>query len=227
MIAQGAYMAFCNACGANIAEGAGFCGKCGAAQLGETGPRRAPTFPAGEPTGGPTLGAPTPHGNTLKPLLIALGIILVIAGVAIAALTIIGLQIARQTRVRNRDGNVRIESPFGTVETTNNPVDLGRQLGVDVYPNAQVLRGKVANINVAGMHTVAAEFETNDPPDKVADFYKSKLPNATVSVSGEDHCSIVSTEKNNLVTINIEPHGAGTWIKVANISGKGVGGSSD
>jgi hypothetical protein len=219
-------MAFCNACGANIGEGAGFCGKCGAAQPGGTGPRPAQIFPAGTP-GGPAFGAPTPRGNSLRPVLIALGIILVIAGVAIAALTIVGLRIARQTRVRNRDGNVRIESPFGTVETTDNPTDLSHQLGVDIYPNAQVLKGNAANIKVAGMHTVAAEFETNDSPDKVADFYKSKLPNATVNVSSEDHYSIVSTEKNNLVTIKIEPHGDGTWIKVANVSGKGVGGSSD
>jgi len=221
-------MAFCNVCGANIEEGADFCGKCGAAQAGGAGVRPAPTSLAGVPAaGGATLGAPAQRSNVLKPLLIALGVILVVGAVAIGALTVIGLRIARQTRVRNRDGNVRIESPFGTVETTNNPADLGRQLGVDIYPNAHPLKGNAANINVAGMHTVAAEFETNDSADKVAEFYKSKFPNATVNVTGEDHYSIVSTEKNNLITINIEPRGGATSIKVANISGKGVGSASD
>jgi len=221
MIALGTYMAFCNACGTNIEEGAGFCGKCGAAQAGGPGVRSSSACPA------PTAGAPAQRNNVLKPLLIALGVILVIGAVAIAALTIIGLRIARQTRVRNRDGNVHIESPLGTVETTNNPTDLSRQLGVDIYPNARVRKGNAANINIAGMHTVAAEFETDDPVDKVADFYKSRLPNATVNVSEQDHYSIVSTQKNNLVTVTIEPGGGETRIKVANISGKGVGDSSD
>jgi hypothetical protein len=221
MIAEGAYMAFCNVCGANIEEGASFCGKCGAAQAGGTGTRPSSAFRA------PTASATAQPSNVLKPLLIALGVILLIAGVAIAALTVVGLRIARQTRVRNRAGNVRIESPFGTVETTNNPADLSRQLGVDIYPNARVLKGNAANVNVAGMHTVAAEFESDDPVEKVAAFYKDKFPNATVNVSGEDHYSIVSTEQNKLVTITIQPHGGTTLINVANISGKGVGSTSD
>jgi len=216
-------MAFCNACGANIEDGAGFCGKCGAAQLGGTKLGSSSASSAGTPTAG----TPALRGNALRPLLIAVGVILIIGGVAIAALTVIGLRIARQTHVRNRDGNTRVESPFGTVETTDNPTDLARQLGVDIYPNVRVRKGNAANINVAGVHTVAAEFESDDPPGKVADFYKGKFPNATVNVSEEDHYSIVSTQKNNLLTINIEPHGGGTWIKVANISGKGMGGSSD
>jgi hypothetical protein len=221
-------MAFCNACGANIEEGADFCGKCGAAQRGGTRFHHGPTAAAGAPTpAGPTIQESAPRSNVLKPLLIALGVILIIGGIAIAALTVIGLRIARQTRVRNRDGNVRIESPFGTVETTNNPADLSRQLGVDIYPNARVLKGNAANINVAGVHTVAAEFESNDPAEKVADFYKNKFPNGTINESSGDHYSIVSTDKNNLITISIQPRGGSTWIKIANVSGKDVGASSD
>jgi hypothetical protein len=76
------------------------------------------------------------------------------------------------------------------------------------------------------MHAVSAQFETEDPAEKVADFYKAKLPNAQHASAG-DRYSIVSHEKDNIVTIKIEPSDGKTVIKVASVSGKGVTGSSN
>jgi len=231
-------MAFCNTCGTNIESGAKFCPKCGASQPGATpgiaSASQAPaasSAPAGTPQGASGIkSAPgsfvtAPQGS-LKPLLIVVAAVVVVGAVAIAGLAVLGLHFARHTRIENRDGNVRIESPVGTVETTTDPSSIARDLGVDLYPGAHLLKGNAANVSIAGMHTVAAEFETDDPVEKVADFYKSKFPNANVTSSGQDHYSIVSTEKKNLVTINIEAQGGKTLIHVANVSGKGITGNS-
>jgi hypothetical protein len=231
-------MAFCNACGTNIEGGAKFCPKCGASQPGAAteiaGASHPPAASSAPPSiakgASPIKTAPgtfvNPPQSSLQPVLIVVAAVVVVGALTIAGLTWFGLHVARRTHVENRDGNVRVESPFGTVESTTDPSSISRDLGVDLYPNAHLLKGNAANVSIAGMHTVAAEFETDDPLEKVADFYRSKFPNANVTSSGKDQCSIVSTEKENLVTINIEAQGGKTLIHVANVSGKGVTGSS-
>ncbi|HYA26245.1 MAG TPA: zinc ribbon domain-containing protein [Terriglobales bacterium] len=211
-------MAFCNACGTNIESGAKFCPKCGASQ-----PSATPGVASASPA---PAAPPVQTSNTLKPLLIVAAAVVVVGAVAIAGLAVLGLHFARRTHVENRDGNVRVESPLGTVESTTDPSSISRDLGVDLYPGAHLLKGNAANVSIAGMHTVAAEFETDDSPDKVADFYKAKLPNAQHASASGDSYSIVATEKDNIVTIKIEPSAGKTLIHVANVSGKGITGNS-
>jgi len=64
------------------------------------------------------------------------------------------------------------------VESTTDPSSVARDLGVDLYPGAHLLKGNAENVSIAGMHATSAQFETDHPPDKVAEFYKAKLPNA-------------------------------------------------
>ena len=50
--------------------------------------------------------------------------------------------------------------------------------------------------------------------------YKAKFPNAMVSTSEENHCTIVSNDHKNMVTINIEGGDGKTRIQITSISGK-------
>ncbi len=210
-------MAFCNSCGNNLQSGAKFCAKCGAVQAAPSGVQAAPA---------PAAPAQPQGSSVLKIVLLVVAAVVVLGMVAVGVVTYVGLRIARQTRIENSGGKVRVESPFGSVETATNTADLARDLGVDVYPGARAVNGKAANISIAGMHTVTAEFETNDSADQVAQFYRSKFPNANVSSSSQGHTTIVSTANGNMVTITIDPEGAATRIHIANISGKGVPGST-
>jgi len=217
-------MAFCNSCGESLQSGVKFCAKCGAAQPAGTSSPAVPVAAPASTTAAPA--AAQPQGsNAVKIVLIIVAIFvgLGILGAGMAAF--VGWRIAHHTRVTEKNGNVRVESPFGTVESTTNPDEAARNLGVDVYPGAKMQKTDAANINIAGMHTVSAQFETDDSPDKVADFYKAKFPNANVSVGDQDHYTIVSTSEKNMITINIEPSDGKTLIHIASVSGKHVGAS--
>jgi len=211
------FMAFCNSCGTTLDPTAKVCPKCGAAQPGGTSTATVPSpTPAAPPASAPAQGS-----NVLKPVLIALAAIVIIGALAIATIGVIGLHIARRTRVENRDGNVHIVSPFGSVDTSTNPSDVARNLGIEIYPGAELLKGDAANIGVAGMQTVAAKFETPDSPDKVAAFYHSKFPDATYKADGNEY-KIISNQNKNLLTIKIEPDDGKTLIKVAKVGGVNI-----
>ena len=202
-------MAFCNACGATVEPGAKFCPKCGAA------------VPAAAVASTPATPA---QSNAVKVILIVVAIVVGLFILGIGTATFIGWRIARHTRVEQDRGKVRVETPFGTVESTDDSDEAARNLGIDVYPGARALKGNAANVTMGSMHTVAAEFETDDPPERVAEFYKKKLPHANIAVSDAKHYTIISHDKKNMFTINVEPQEGKTLIHIANVSGNAVAG---
>jgi len=202
-------VAFCNSCGTNLEAGVRFCPKCGAAvPMASAIPATAPPTPA------------TPQANNaLKIILIVVGVIVVLGVLGIGTLTFVVRRIAHNSHFQNnKDGNVRVETPLGAIQSTNNPEEAARNLGVDPYPGARVLQGNSANIG--GMHTVTAQFESDDSVDKVTAFYSAKLPNARVNTRDQNHCTIVSTDKKNIVTINIAPEGNKSQIDITTVTGK-------
>ena len=216
-------MAFCNSCGATLDGGARFCNKCGATQPGAAAAApAAPVFTGAAP-------APTPSsGNALKIILIVVAVVVVLGIAGIAAVSFIGYRIAQHSRVHNENGNVRVETPFGTVNTTTDPDEAARNLGIELYPGAEVVKGTTANMTMGNMHTASADFETSDPVSTVGEFYKSKVPDANVVSSTGDRYAIISTDKKNMLSINIEPKNGRTRIHISRVSGKVVsGGNSD
>jgi hypothetical protein len=208
-------MAFCNSCGATLAAGARFCPKCGGGVTGAAAtPVAAPPAPAAAPQ----------SSSALKIILIVVAAIVVLGILGIGTLAFVVRRIASRSHIENKDGNVRVETPFGTVQSTNNPDEAARNLGVDPYPGARVLKGNTATIG--GMHTVEAEFESDDSAEKVMAFYSSKFPNANVTNKDQNRYTIVSTDKKNLITINIEPDDGKTRIRIASVSGKNLTGDS-
>jgi flagellar basal body-associated protein FliL len=215
-------MAFCNSCGATLDGGARFCTKCGATQPGAASAAVAPVFTGAAPATAPK------NSNALKIILIVVAVVVGLGILGIAAVSFIGYRIASHSRVRNENGNVRVETPFGTVNTSNDPDEAAHNLGVDVYPGSEVVKGTTSNMNMGAMHTATADFDSSDAPSAVADFYKSRVPNANVVSSTGDHYAIVSTDKKNMLSINIEPKNGKTRIHIARVSGKIVNsGDSD
>lgn len=215
-------MAFCNSCGANIVPGTRFCNKCGAAILTSTLPPVAsPPAVGSTPPSPPTPSVPPPPpsgGGALKAILIVLGVIALVGILGIASLVIFVRHVAHRSHVRQEGDNVKVETPFGTVETTKDPQDAARNLGVESYPGAQVMKEGSVSMTFGNVHTAALNFTTSDSVDQVCSFYKPKFPNATVMTSDANQCTIVSNDKKNMITINVKTESGKTKIVITNVS---------
>jgi hypothetical protein len=215
-------MAFCNKCGTTITQGTRFCSKCGAPILASGFATSTPAASAST-TNQPTPPAQPPQqgsSNALKIVLIIVGAVLIIGVLGLGALTFVGLRVAKHTHVKQEGEHVKVETPFGTVESTKDPEQAAKDLGIEIYPGAEVRQNGAASATVGSLHSVNAEFESDDPVDKVCSFYKSKFPNATVSSSDEHHCTIVSALPPNVITINAEPNGDGSRFQVSSVAKK-------
>jgi hypothetical protein len=216
-------MAFCNSCGANIVPGTRFCNKCGTAVLTSTLPAVAPPPAAGSlPPTPSTLPAATPAqtsgGGALKAILIVVGVIVLVGILGLSSLAFFAWRVAHRTRVRHQGDNVKVETPFGSFETTQDPQDAARNLGVDLYPGAKVMKEGSVSMTFGNVHTAALTFETSDSVGQVCSFYKPKFPGAMVVSSDENQCNIVSNDQKNMITINAKIENGKTKIVISNVS---------
>jgi hypothetical protein len=54
----------------------------------------------------------------------------------------------------------------------------------------------------------------------VCAYYKSKLPAAQVTTADQNRCTIVSNDRKNMVTINIEANGDNSKIQITSVTRK-------
>ena len=199
-------MGFCNSCGATLAEGTKFCSKCGAAITGAPAATPQAIAPGPPPSSG--------SSSALKIVLVIVGVILLIGVLAVTTIGIIGYRIVKSAKVSHKGDNVKIETPFGNVEGSSDPQKTAEQLGIEIYPGAQVQKAGAASVTFGSLHTVTANFESSDSVDKVCDFYRSKFPRATVQSSDQTHCSIVASGPDNLTTVTADSKDDGSSFQI-------------
>jgi hypothetical protein len=196
-------MAFCNSCGATLEAGTKFCNKCGAA---------VPVTAAPVPPPAPAQGS-----SALKIILIVVGGLVLLGVLGLGAAGFIAWRVAKHSKVETRDGSVHVETPFGTVDSSEDPADVSRNLGVELYPGASVVKGSATTASVGSMHTSSVALETDDPVEKVAEFYREQLPSANYSGSQNGQYTIVSGDSHNAITVTIMSAGGNTKIQIANV----------
>jgi len=205
-------MAFCNSCGAPLNEGTKFCNKCGNAVTGAPAATAQPMAPAPPPSKG--------SSSALKIVLIFVGVIVLVGILGVATIGIIGYRIAKNSHVNQKGDNVKVETPFGSMETSTDPDKTAEELGIDIYPGAQVQKAGTASVTFGSIHTVTANFESSDSVDRVCDFYKQKFPSAQVASSDQARCSIISGDKGNSTTITVQPSGDGSRFSIVTLTKK-------
>jgi len=205
-------MAFCTSCGAQLDASSQFCVKCGARQA------------AGVGAAAPAKAAPSQGtSNAVKIVLIVVAAIVVLGIVGSIASLLFVRKVVKDARVAVSESKdeQRVVTPFGTVETTKDPAKIAEKLAVEIYPGAKAVEGG-SDVRAMGMHTVTGIFETSDPVEKVADFYRQIYPKGIYTASGSEH-NLVVADKGSMITIHMQDEGGRTKITIANVAGKGMG----
>lgn len=207
-------MAFCNSCGATLNPGTKFCNKCGVVvPAGPSAPVVASPAPA-------PVQPSTGGSSALKIILIVLAIIVGLGILSVGAFSFFVYRVAKSAHVTQEGDHVKVETPFGNVESSKDPANVAKDLGVDVYPGALAQKNGNVDMTFGNVRTTTASFESSDSLDKVCTFYKARFPNAMTTSSDENRCSIVSNDQKNMVTVNIEAHGDTTKFQITNVSKK-------
>jgi flagellar basal body-associated protein FliL len=210
-------MAFCNSCGATLTPGTKFCNKCGAPQAAGTLGSPAASFTP-VPAAAPVPVQPATGGSSaLKIILIVIAVLVVIGILGVATVGFIGWRIAKSAHVTQNGDNVKVETPFGSVESSKDPEQAAKDLGIDIYPGAELRKNGAQSASFGSLRTVTANFDSTDPADKVCAFYKQKFPAARVSSSDPGRCTIVSNDQRNMVTINVEANGDSSKFQVSSV----------
>jgi len=211
-------MAFCNSCGASLEPGTKFCNKCGAAA-----PAASGATPVAATQPGATPAAPVQKGGSsaVKIILIIVAVIIGLGIIGIGTVSYIGYRIAKSAHVDQKTGKVKIETGVLNMETTSDPDEAAKSIGIDLYPGAQLQKNGSASMSIAGMHTTTAVLQSDDPPEKVAAFYKEKLPNTTYSTNQGGRYSMMAGDKNDMTTVNIEPRDTGSMIQISHVTRAG------
>lgn len=155
--------------------------------------------------------------NAVKTILIIVGAIFLIGILGIMSVTFIAYRVAKRSHVSQDGDHVKVETPFGNVETSKDPDQAEKDLGIDIYPGAEVQRNGASSASFGGMRTVTAMFESADSTDKVCSFYRSRFPRATVNASNQGQCTIVSNDPANMVTINVQSSGDGSRFQITTV----------
>ncbi|PYX46439.1 MAG: hypothetical protein DMG79_16450, partial [Acidobacteria bacterium] len=155
-----------------------------------------------------------------KIILIVIAIIIGLGILSVGAFSFFIYRVAKNAHVSQNGDHVKLDTPFGSVETSKDPAQAAKDLGIDVYPGAEVQKNGASSASFGNIRTVTASFQTSDSMEKVCEFYKSRFPRAMTTSSDQNRCSIVSNDQKNAVTINIETEGDTTKFQISSVTKK-------
>jgi len=151
----------------------------------------------------PSATDPDGGGSTLQLVFGLVSVIAVIGILGVAVFTFVVSRVTNNAPVSHEDNSVKVETPIGTL-SANDSEQAVKDLGVDLYPGAQVKKKGAADLTIGPVRTIVANFESNDSADKICSFYKSRILGATFKATDQDHCTVVSKEPMHIITIKVE-----------------------
>ena len=74
-------------------------------------------------------------------------------------------------------------------------------------------------VNFGGFKVVAARFESDDAPEKVGEFYRSRYPKAEIQVRDPHQQTLIVNTSKGVIAIKIQPRDGGSSIEISNVGG--------
>ncbi len=162
------------------------------------------------------------RGGVLAGILIGLGILFVLAVVAAVGL---GLFVAHNVKVTEKPGNTVVETPFGSLHVREGEAAGHAVAGLPVYPGATRAADdrKRASVELdfgndsRQFHLSVATYTTPDAVEKVAAFYRERLPSWKYTRGRRGHVKIESSEGGSKRIVAISEENGVTKIGLASV----------
>ncbi len=154
---------FCTKCGAELSPDKQVCPSCGAATA------------SAQPTYAQTTVAPAKSGGSaVKIILIIVAIVVALGviGFGVAGYTV--WRVSRAIRMSNNGTAMTLSTPEGKVNLNTTESYTAADLGTDIYPGAQSVKGGM-RMDMPTGSMVTGVFVTSDSKDQVVAFYKNKF----------------------------------------------------
>jgi len=169
---------------------------------------------------------PRSGSNIVAIALLVLALIVLVSGIAVwTGLKFLSNNLHMQVVEKGSGKRVSINTPVGSIDVRHEVNE--NNLGLPIYPGAtQVKDNDSATVDLgfggeAGVHILAAKFETSDPLESVKAFYKTRLGSEVSKFT--DHGSDGKTtfeikDKDLEKVVALESAGRKTLIKLVRIS---------
>jgi hypothetical protein len=175
---------FCGKCGTEISSDRQFCTACGAPSA-----AGATVVSPAQPIAPPAKSG----GSALKIILI---VVAIFVGLGILAVGTVGYgiwRVAHKLGVSTNGDQVSLKTSEGTLNFNAEQTFSSSELGADIYPGAQSIKGGM-KMSLPTGSMVTGVFTTTDSKDQVVAFYKSKFGGDT-SVMDMPDAAILTLKK--------------------------------
>ena len=168
---------YCAKCGTAVSPDNPFCAACG-----------APTVAGAAVAGTAQPIAPPPAKSGGSALKIILIVVAIFVGIGLLGAGVVGYgiwRVAHAVRMSSNGDRLTMSTPNGTVNLNAEQTYTASDLGTEIYPGAQSIKGGM-KVSLPTGTMVSGVFVTPDSKDQVVNFYKSKFGDAASVMDTED-----------------------------------------
>jgi hypothetical protein len=187
---------FCAKCGVEVPSDKQICPSCGAAAA------------SAQPTSVQTTATPAKSGGSAVKIILI--IVAIVVGLGILGMGVVGYtvwRVSRSIHVNGNNASMTLNTPEGKVNFNSTESYTAAELGTDIYPGAQSVKGGM-RMDMPTGSMVTGVFVTSDSKDQVVAFYKNKFGSGASTFDTSDGAILtlpMGDKESVMVTVTAKP----------------------